>query len=98
MAPPGRPADSNFCWLLLHCTQIAMKELREKKIPFTIRRYLPDGRWVEWVGVSGLYCNPCILPSTTLPGVPSFTRCLCCAAWRCSYEDWTLKELIITEG
>lgn len=23
-----------------------MKELREKKIPFTIRRYLPDGRWV----------------------------------------------------
>jgi DNA-directed RNA polymerase subunit K/omega len=24
--------------------QIAMKELREKKIPFTIRRYLPDGR------------------------------------------------------
>ena len=25
--------------------QIAMKELREKKIPFTIRRFLPDGRW-----------------------------------------------------
>lgn len=24
--------------------QIAMKELKEKKIPFTIRRYLPDGR------------------------------------------------------
>jgi hypothetical protein len=24
--------------------QIAMKELRERKIPFTIRRYLPDGR------------------------------------------------------
>ena len=22
-----------------------MKELRERKIPFTIRRYLPDGRW-----------------------------------------------------
>ena len=44
-----------------------MKELREKKIPFTIRRYLPDGRWVEWVGVSGLYCKPCILPSTILP-------------------------------
>lgn len=38
--------------------QIAMKELREKKIPFTIRRYLPDG----------------------------------------SFEDWSLKELIITEG
>jgi len=25
--------------------QIAMKELRQRKIPFTIRRYLPDGRW-----------------------------------------------------
>ncbi|XP_034702717.1 DNA-directed RNA polymerases II and V subunit 6B-like isoform X2 [Vitis riparia] len=24
--------------------EIAMKELRERKIPFTIRRYLPDGR------------------------------------------------------
>lgn len=38
--------------------EIAMKELREKKIPFTIRRYLPDG----------------------------------------SYEDWSLKELIITDN
>eukprot|EP00879_Flechtneria_rotunda_P011877 GHRR01012406.1.p1 GENE.GHRR01012406.1~~GHRR01012406.1.p1 ORF type:complete len:142 (+),score=44.75 GHRR01012406.1:291-716(+) len=37
--------------------EIAMKELRERKIPFTIRRYLPDG----------------------------------------SYEDWSLKELIITD-
>lgn len=26
--------------------QIAMKELRDKKIPFIIRRYLPDGRYV----------------------------------------------------
>ncbi|XP_022891055.1 DNA-directed RNA polymerases II, IV and V subunit 6A-like [Olea europaea var. sylvestris] len=25
--------------------EIAMKELRERKIPFTIRRYLPDGRY-----------------------------------------------------
>lgn len=24
--------------------QIAIMELREKKIPFTVRRYLPDGR------------------------------------------------------
>lgn len=24
--------------------EIAMKELREKKIPFIVRRYLPDGR------------------------------------------------------
>lgn len=45
--------DGTLCML-----QIAMKELREKKIPFTIRRYLPDQ----------------------------------------SFEDWSLKELIITEG
>lgn len=25
--------------------EIAMKELREKKIPFIVRRYLPDGRF-----------------------------------------------------
>jgi len=28
--------------------QIAMKELRQKKIPFTIRRYLPDGRYLYY--------------------------------------------------
>mmetsp|Transcript_1128 Transcript_1128/g.2576 ORF Transcript_1128/g.2576 Transcript_1128/m.2576 type:complete len:134 (+) Transcript_1128:155-556(+) len=28
--------------------QIAMKELREKKIPFIIRRYLPDGSYEDW--------------------------------------------------
>mmetsp|Transcript_7065 Transcript_7065/g.8124 ORF Transcript_7065/g.8124 Transcript_7065/m.8124 type:complete len:152 (-) Transcript_7065:548-1003(-) len=27
---------------------IAGKELREKKIPFTIRRYLPDGSFEDW--------------------------------------------------
>lgn len=27
---------------------IAMKELRQKKIPFTIRRYLPDGSYEDW--------------------------------------------------
>ena len=26
--------------------QIAMKELREKKIPFTVRRFLPDKRYI----------------------------------------------------
>jgi len=25
-----------------------MKELREKKIPFVIRRYLPDGSYEDW--------------------------------------------------
>mmetsp|Transcript_13332 Transcript_13332/g.48528 ORF Transcript_13332/g.48528 Transcript_13332/m.48528 type:complete len:149 (+) Transcript_13332:238-684(+) len=33
--------------------EIAMKELREKKIPFTIRRYLPDGSYEDW-GVNEL--------------------------------------------
>ncbi|XP_047946259.1 DNA-directed RNA polymerases II, IV and V subunit 6A-like isoform X2 [Salvia hispanica] len=28
--------------------RIAMKELRERKIPFTIRRYLPDGSYEDW--------------------------------------------------
>eukprot|EP00958_Prasinococcus_capsulatus_P001278 scaffold111_cov404-Prasinococcus_capsulatus_cf.AAC.25 len=34
--------------------QIAMKELREKKIPFTIRRYLPDGALHRSTRVTGL--------------------------------------------
>ncbi|XP_058093101.1 uncharacterized protein LOC131239424 [Magnolia sinica] len=28
--------------------RIAMKELRERKIPFTIHRYLPDGSYEDW--------------------------------------------------
>lgn len=28
--------------------QIASKELREKRVPFTIRRYLPDGTYEDW--------------------------------------------------
>ncbi|KAM7265069.1 hypothetical protein ACFE04_002752 [Oxalis oulophora] len=28
--------------------EIAMKELRERKIPFTIRRYLPDNSYEDW--------------------------------------------------
>jgi DNA-directed RNA polymerase subunit K/omega len=32
----------------LAAPQIAMKELKEKKIPFTIRRYLPDGSYEDW--------------------------------------------------
>eukprot|EP00891_Asterochloris_glomerata_P009565 jgi/Astpho2/9565/gw1.00146.159.1_t len=28
--------------------EIAMKELREGKIPFTVRRYLPDGSFEDW--------------------------------------------------
>lgn len=33
--------------------KIASKELYEKKIPFTIRRYLPDGSYEDW-GVNEL--------------------------------------------
>lgn len=28
--------------------QIALKELRERKIPMIIRRYLPDGTYEDW--------------------------------------------------
>jgi DNA-directed RNA polymerase I, II, and III subunit RPABC2 len=28
--------------------KIALKELRERKIPIIIRRYLPDGGWEDW--------------------------------------------------
>lgn len=28
--------------------EIAMKELREKKVPIAIRRYLPDGSYEDW--------------------------------------------------
>lgn len=28
--------------------QIALKELREKKIPLVVRRYLPDGYYEDW--------------------------------------------------
>ena len=35
--------------------QIAIKELREKKIPLVVRRYLPDGWYVRM--------NYCYLPS-----------------------------------
>ncbi|KAI8817378.1 RNA polymerase, subunit omega/K/RPB6 [Fimicolochytrium jonesii] len=27
---------------------IAMKELREQKIPLMVRRYMPDGSWEDW--------------------------------------------------
>jgi DNA-directed RNA polymerase I, II, and III subunit RPABC2 len=39
MLEPGNETDP----LLL-----AEKELREKKIPFIIRRYLPDGSYEDW--------------------------------------------------
>ena len=30
------------------CAQIALKELRARKIPITIRRFLPDGSYEDW--------------------------------------------------
>ena len=32
----------------LNPNQIALKELRSKKIPITIRRFLPDGSYEDW--------------------------------------------------
>jgi DNA-directed RNA polymerases I, II, and III subunit RPABC2 len=34
---------------------IAQKELKEKKIPITIRRFLPDGSFEDW-GIAELSC------------------------------------------
>ena len=48
---------------------IAMKELREKKIPFIVRRYLPDGRCasaetdIANCTLIGLATRPELLPS-----------------------------------
>jgi DNA-directed RNA polymerase I, II, and III subunit RPABC2 len=28
--------------------EIAMKELRERKLPLVVRRFLPDGAWEDW--------------------------------------------------
>lgn len=36
--------------------QIAAKELRERKIPIIIRRYLPDGSFEDW-GIDELFIN-----------------------------------------
>ena len=36
--------------------KIAMKELRERKIPMIIRRYLPDGHYEDW-SLGELFCE-----------------------------------------
>ena len=42
---PLKVRDSISCHIISDAVaQIAAKELKAKKIPFTIRRYLPDGR------------------------------------------------------
>ena len=42
------PPAACCCWRPADPLEIAYKELREKKIPFTIRRYLPDGSFEDW--------------------------------------------------
>ena len=68
--------------------QIAMKELREKKIPFTIRRYLPDGRLVTFLSriTVGMVCTLCRI-----------SECFAVIVCHCSYEDWGVNELIIQD-
>ena len=68
--------------------QIAIKELREKKIPLVLLRYLPDGWYVIILFLSLLfYCflsaQPKITPSE-LTKINLSHR----------YEDWTCEELL----
>ncbi len=69
-------------------------ELREKKIPFTVRRYLPDGRCatsnslLAWlVVVHPVETHSCMRLRLQF----SDTH------FHCSYEDWSVQELIISE-
>ena len=39
MVPAGNETDP---------LEIAMKELKDKKMPLVIRRYLPDGSFEDW--------------------------------------------------
>ncbi|CAL5404967.1 unnamed protein product [Camellia sinensis] len=54
VAPMQPPQDFNIGQTGLESSKaaiklgIAMKELRQRKIPFTIRRYLPDGSYEDW--------------------------------------------------
>ena len=48
--------------------EIAMKELREKKIPFTVRRYLPDGRCGAWCPACARLMQGCCRRLVTYPG------------------------------
>uniref|UniRef100_A0A9I9CHS0 Uncharacterized protein n=1 Tax=Cucumis melo TaxID=3656 RepID=A0A9I9CHS0_CUCME len=45
---PGEPVEAEEKEDEEPVERIAMKELRERKIPFTIRRYLPDGSYEDW--------------------------------------------------
>lgn len=73
-----------------------MKELREKKIPFTIRRYLPDQR------CAGGAAAACACADTTgrASAQHAHTLALPLTGPRLpprSYEDWKIDELIIPD-
>ena len=61
--------------------QIALKELREKKIPLVVRRYLPDGWYVLPSPIKDLRINIV------------FAWSLLTRVYR--YEDWTCEELLL---
>ncbi|RWW78798.1 hypothetical protein BHE74_00012964, partial [Ensete ventricosum] len=71
--------------------EIAMKELRERKIPFTIRRYLPDGRCCAFL--SSL-CYLCAILGSRLIRVLIVIAMKHCH----SYEDWGVDELIVEDS
>ena len=81
--------------------QIAERELLEKKIPFTIRRYLPDGRCV-CVRVLGSACA-CVgrkiaqLRASSPTPSPNHTPTSLIAHTPHSYEDWPVKELLLQQ-
>lgn len=80
--------------------QIAIMELREKKIPFTVRRYLPDGRYVPMHFMQYTHVVLTLMASCTagtcsnvMTSVDSVVKDMC----PCSYEDWSVQELIVSE-
>ena len=67
------------------CAQIAAKELREKKVPFTIRRYMPDGaRRRSCAALLRLVSRRAARRLTGVAGAGT-------------YEDWGVSELIVED-
>lgn len=78
--------------------EIAMKELRDKKIPFTIRRYLPDGRCAHLLSsLSDPQPAGCRAPVAERPrGLRTLAERRRAGVAR-SYEDWGVDELIVDD-
>ncbi|KAK3008620.1 hypothetical protein RJ639_013807 [Escallonia herrerae] len=80
--------------------EIAMKELRQRKIPFTIRRYLPDGRWdSKFIIVDIFFLSHTVLcssfPSSHMLSVEENNSI---GFEPSSYEDWGVDELIVEDS